>query len=193
VTDLAGTEAAPSGHHRITVVVGNPKAASRTRTVAEAVAQRAAEAAGLPTYTPTTIIELAEVAGSLFDWSSAEVKALAGTLSSSTLAVVASPTFKATYTGLLKAFLDWFPQTGLSGVTVVPLMLGGAPEHALAVEVHLRPLLVEIGATVPTRGLFILDNELEQLDARLDTWLEQAAPALAASVGAVAARQQASR
>jgi FMN reductase len=72
-------------------------------------------------------------------------------------------------------------------------MLGGAPEHALAVEVHLRPLLVEIGATVPTRGLFILDNELEQLDARLDTWLEQAAPALAASVGAVAARQQASR
>jgi FMN reductase len=182
VTEDAATDLAPGGGHRITVVVGNPKAASRTRAVAESVARRAGLAAGLPIDTPSTTIELADVAMSLFDWSSAEVKACAATLSASTLAVVASPTFKATYTGLLKAFLDWFPQTGLAGVTVVPLMVGGTPEHALAVEVHLRPLLIEIGATLPTRGLFILDSDLEGLDARIDSWLEQAGPGLAAAI-----------
>jgi FMN reductase len=66
---------------------------------------------------------------------------------------VASPTYKATYPGLLKSFLDWFSTTGLAGVTVVPVMVGAAAQHALAVKTHLRPLLVELGATVPTRGL----------------------------------------
>jgi FMN reductase len=56
--------------------------------------------------------------------------------------------------------------------------VGAAPQHALAVEVHLRPLLVEIGATVPTRGLFVLEQELDALDATVTTWLETAAPYL---------------
>ena len=167
----------------VTVVVGNPKPMSRTRTVAERVALAAAAAGGMPIAPgDMTTIDLADVGPQLFDWSSSEVKAAAAALSASTLAVIATPVYKATYTGLLKAFLDWFGQTGLAGVTVVPLMVGAAPHHALAVEVHLRPLLVEIGATVPTRGLFVMESELEALDATIDTWLQQAAPLLAASL-----------
>jgi FMN reductase len=93
--------------------------------------------------------------------------------------VVASSTYKASYTGLLKSFLDWFGQTGLSGVTAVPVMVGAGPHHALAVEVHLRPVLVEIGASLPTRGLYVLESELGDLDGVIDRWLELAHPALA--------------
>jgi FMN reductase len=165
----------------VTVVVGNPKTASRTRTVGEQVAAAAAAAAGLGG-SAVQVIELADLGPQLFDWSSADVKAAVQQLASSSLAVIATPVYKATYTGLLKSFLDWFGTTGLAGVTAVPVMVGAGAAHALAVEVHLRPLLVEIGATVPTRGLFVLEHELDALDATISGWLEQAAPRLANSV-----------
>ena len=90
----------------ITVVVGNPKAQSRTLGVAEKVAAAAATAAGLSADTATTVIELAELGPQLFDWSSPGVRAAADTLSASSLAIIATPVYKATYTGLLKSFLD---------------------------------------------------------------------------------------
>lgn len=161
----------------VAVVVGNPKPMSRTRAVAEQVAAAAARAAGLDD-APTHVVELAELGPQLFDWSSAAVKRETEVLSASRLAVIATPVYKATYTGLLKSFLDWFGTTGLSGVTAIPVMVGGSPGHALAVEVHLRPLLVEIGATVPTRGLFVVESELDRLDATITTWLDQAGPLL---------------
>ena len=149
--------------------------------MAERVAQRAAIAAGLSDE-PHTVIEVSDLAGELFDWSSTTVRAQTEVVARSRLAVVASPTYKATYTGLVKAFLDWFGQTGLDGVTVVPVMVGASAVHALAVEVHLRPVLIEIGATVPTRGLFLLENEMDVLDDTITAWLELAGPRLANSV-----------
>ena len=68
-------------------------------------------------------------------------------------------------------------------MTAVPVMLGGVANHALSVEVHLRPLLVEIGASVPTRGLYVLDNELDELPSLLDDWLVEAGPVLRSAVG----------
>lgn len=161
----------------IVVVVGNPKPASRTRTAGEAAAARIAADTGLAPAAPN-VIELAELGPELFDWSSAAVRAATETLAAAAVAVIATPVYKATYTGLLKAFLDWFGQTGLDGVVAVPLMVGAAANHALAVETHLRPLLVEIGATVPTRGLYLLESELEALDEPLGRWAETAAPLL---------------
>lgn len=177
MTDASPNEPAPT-QSGVAVVVGNPKANSRTLTVATRVAERAARAGGLADDTPIHVIELAEFGSQLFDWSSTDVKAQTQKLSASRLAVIATPVYKASYTGLLKAFLDWFGQTGLAGVTVVPVMVGASPTHALAVEVHLRPLLVEIGATLPTRGLFVLEQQLNDLDGIIDSWLLHAASQL---------------
>jgi FMN reductase len=127
----------------VAVVVGNPKVGSRTLGVARAVADAATTAAGLGAGGRTEV-ELAELAPHLFDGEAPDVRDVVEQVSRCSLLVVASPTFKATYTGLLKAFLDWFGATSLSGVTAIPVMVGAGPAHALAVEVHLRPLLVEI-------------------------------------------------
>jgi FMN reductase len=59
-------------------------------------------------------------------------------------------------------------------------MVAAAPVHALAVEVHLRPLLVELGATVATRGLCVLESQPDDLDAVVRPWAATAAPALRA-------------
>ncbi len=158
---------------QIAVVTGNPKPASRTHGVALAVADLLA--AELPGEHPAPlVIDLAEHAASLFDWSDAELSRLTAEVAAADLAIFASPTYKAAYTGMLKAFLDRYGSNGLAGTVAIPVMTGGWPGHLLAVEVHLRPVLVELGATVPARGLYVTEPELATLDAPLKKWAEPA-------------------
>ena len=159
----------------IAVVTGNPKPQSRTHAVALAVA--AAVAAGLsPARTERLVIDLAEHAPRLFDWSDPELTRLTAEVAGADVAIFASPTYKASYTGLLKAFLDRYGSNGLAGVTAIPVMTGGWPGHLLAVEVHLRPVLVELGATVPARGVYVTEPELADPDLAVAKWAETAVP-----------------
>ena len=112
---------------RVGIVVGNPKAQSRTLALAEQVAAAAADAAGLKGADRLTV-DLADLGPRLFDWSSDPVRQAVDGIRSCALVVVASPTYKASYTGLLKSFLDWFGTTDLLGVTVVPVMTGAGAQ-----------------------------------------------------------------
>jgi FMN reductase len=62
-------------------------------------------------------------------------------------------------------------------------MLGGHWQHALASDLLLKPVLVELGATCPTRGLFLLESEYAGGET-LDTWLETARPQVQATISA---------
>jgi len=159
------------------VLVGNPKPRSRTYQAAHLVAER------LTARSPDLSVDLADLGAALLDWSDSGVADLVAAVQASDLAVVASPTYKATYTGLLKLFLDRIPGGALAGVTAVPLMLGGHWRHALAADLLLKPVLVELGATCPTRGLFLPESEYAGGET-LDSWLELARPQLAPSVKA---------
>ncbi|WP_139981637.1 NAD(P)H-dependent oxidoreductase [Nocardioides litoris] len=159
------------GGHRVAVVVGNPKPASRTLAAATYVAR---ELAGDE---PDLVVDLATVGPGLLDQRDPVVGDLVAEVAAADLVVVASPTYKATYTGLLKLFLDRFAPdfgTGMTGLAV-PLMLGGGPAHALAPELTLRPVLTEIGAVVPVRALYVLDAAHDD-PAAYDAWLTTARP-----------------
>ena len=160
----------------VRVVIGNPRAGGRTSTLGEAVGRAVAGARGGD---QVVVHELADVASHVFEWGHEDVAALGAQLASADVNIFASPTFKATYTGLLKAFLDNYGDDALAGTRAVPVMIGGNPAHALAPEVHLRPLLVELGASVPTRGLYVLASTFDQLDELVASWLEKAGPLLA--------------
>ena len=67
-------------------------------------------------------------------------------------------------------FLDRLGYRALGSAVALPVLVMKHPEHALAVEVHLRPLLVELGATVPTPGLAVLESDLGRLDRVLVPW-----------------------
>jgi FMN reductase len=159
---------------KIAVVTGNPKPGSRTHSVALAAAAALAEA--LPGAETHPVVDLAGYAPRVFDWADEELTALTAQVAAADIAVFASPTYKASYTGLLKAFLDRYGNNGLAGVTAVPVMTGGWPGHLLAVEVHFRPVLVELGATVPARGLYVTEPELADLDKAVARWSEPALP-----------------
>ncbi|WP_260235555.1 NADPH-dependent FMN reductase [Curtobacterium sp. PhB172] len=148
-----------------TVVAGNPKPASRTLDAATVVLER------LTGRAPDHVIDVIDLGAGLLGWGDTAVSDAVRTVAGSDLVVVASPTFKATYTGVLKLFLDQFGTAdGLAGVVAVPLMLGAGPAHALAPEVFLKPVLVELGATVPAPALYLNDKQYSD-PASTDVWL----------------------
>ena len=61
-------------------------------------------------------------------------KGLDAEVAAADVVVVASPTYKAAYTGMLKAFLDRYGNNGLAGTVAVPVMTGGWAGHSLAVD-----------------------------------------------------------
>jgi FMN reductase len=161
---------------RILAVVGNPRPASRTLGVARAVAERIAAAHA---DAAVAMIDLAERGPGLLDPGSSQVSADLAELLAADVLVVASPTYKATYTGLLKVFLDRVAGGALGGKPAVPVMTGGAATHTLSVDVHLRPLLIELGASCPTQALYVLEAQLPDLESVIETWWASAGAALA--------------
>jgi FMN reductase len=160
----------------ITVVVGNSKGRSRTWDAAHRLAEGLGASA-------STSIDLVDLGAGLLGWGAPAVTEAVRRVAASDVVVVASPTYKATYTGLLKLFLDQFPgSTGLQGVVAVPLQLGGGPEHALSPELHLKPVLVELGATVPAPALYLIDS-VPAPDPVEQAWLDRWGPVVRASVG----------
>jgi FMN reductase len=135
------------------VVIGNPKLSSRTLDASLRLHVAIIGSA------PDVIVEVAELGPGLLGFGDPGVTAAVESVHTSGFAVVASPTYKASYTGLLKLFLDQFAGgEGLRDVVVVALMLGAGPAHAMAADVFLKPVLVELGATVPAPGLFLSDS-----------------------------------
>lgn len=170
----------------VTVLVGNPRPASRTLRVAGEVVQlvtaglgRCGVAAAAP-----RVVELAPIAAELAAWQvdSVPLREATTAVVDCRLLVVASPTFKASYSGLLKLFLDRLPRRALAGVVAVPVMTAHDAEHAHAVDNCLRPVLLELGARIPARGLCVLEPDFAAVPASSAGWHAVATPLLAAAL-----------
>jgi FMN reductase len=125
-----------------------------------------------------TSIDLADHAASLTSWNDPEVAGLKQSVLGAGMLVVASPTYKASFTGLVKLFLDRFDRDELGGLPTVALMTGGDPGHSLAVEVHLKPVLVEIGASLPTRGIYLTGAAIDDPAPVFAEWFRASERAL---------------
>jgi FMN reductase len=159
----------------VVAVVGNPRPESRTHAIARTLAAEIARATGRPAGPE---VDLAVLGARVLDWGDADAKAATDAVLAADVLVVASPTYKATYSGLTKAFLDRIGGGALAGTPAVPVLLGGAPDHALAVDVHFTPLLLELGASVPARGLFVLEQDVDAFPAAAAAWADALADRL---------------
>jgi FMN reductase len=166
----------------VVILVGNPRPGSRTRTAAETVAERVAARLGLTAEHVT--VDLADLAGEILAPAHPRADEALRAAASARLLVVATPVYKGSYTGLLKAFFDLYGPRGLDGVRVVPLVVSASPAHQHAGETHLLPLLAELGADVPDTALALLEPELADAAVHADLWLDEG---FAADVPALAA------
>lgn len=85
--------------------------------------------------------------------------------------VIASPVYKAAYSGLLKAFLDLLPQDAFQGKPILPVATSGSPAHMLAIEYSLRPVLSALGATNILAGVYAHAEQI-RFDPELGLQLE---------------------
>ncbi len=189
-----------SARPKTVVVVGNPRRLSRTRVAAEAVADAlistlaATESGhpevGGPESAATSVIDLADLLPDLATDAGDGVVAEALTsIIDADVLIVATPVYKGSLTGLLKLFLDRVPSAGLRGVTVVPVTVAAADSHRLLADLHLRPVLSELGAAVPTGSVTLTEAELPRIAEVASEWAAHAAPI----IGAVVAAQRAGR
>lgn len=75
--------------------------------------------------------------------------------------VVVTPVYKASYTGLLKAFLDLLPQDGLDDKLVLPLATGGSQSHMLVLDYALRPVLASLSPRSILPGIYATASQLQ--------------------------------
>ena len=74
--------------------------------------------------------------------------------------IIATPIYKASFTGLLKAALDILPQFALAGKVVLPMGTGGSVAHVLALDYGLRPVIQSMGARHIVQSHFVVEGDL---------------------------------
>lgn len=97
--------------------------------------------------------------------------------------IIASPVYKASYTGVLKLFLDLIPERGLKGKIVLPLFVGGTMAHLLAIDYALKPVISVLSCRHMLGGVYGIDKMIERTESgfvmqeelreRLDQALEE--------------------
>ncbi|WP_233872987.1 NADPH-dependent FMN reductase [Paraburkholderia adhaesiva] len=94
------------------------------------------------------------------DVTTPEIARALANIDKASVVIVGTPIYKATYSGLLKVFLDLLPQRGLDGKIVLPIATGGSEAHLLALDYALRPVLQSLGADIVLPPVYALDRDI---------------------------------
>jgi FMN reductase len=147
-----------SVHHSVLLIAGSPSEQSRSSGLLDWVGERLLQQG--QAVRRLNVRELPSEALLLADWDHpALVRALAQ-VAQARVIVVATPIYKAAYSGLLKVFLDLLPQTAFKGKTLLPLATGGSPHHMLALDYALRPVLQSMAASHILPGVYATDGQV---------------------------------
>jgi len=136
-------------------ISGSPRSPSKSRLLAELLLEALARA-GMR----TQVIDLAALPADalLGRCTHPDVDEAIAAAGEARIVIAATPTYRALYTGLLKAFFDLMPQGHLAGKLCVPVQTGGVRDHALAVEYGLLPLFASLDG-VSIAGVYATDEE----------------------------------
>ena len=74
--------------------------------------------------------------------------------------VIATPVYKASFSGALKTVLDLLPERALAHKVVLPIATGGSIAHMLAVDYALKPVLSALKAQELLHGIFAEDSQI---------------------------------
>jgi FMN reductase len=165
------------------IITGSPSGTSRTARLAALVGARLSKRG-----VDSSLLDVRSLPAEDLLQARADAPAIATALERVAAAdgvVIATPVYKAAYSGLLKTFLDLFPQFGLRDKVVLPLATGGTVAHVLAIDYALRPVLSSLDPLHVVPGLFVLDKQLVvqpdgsiEIDADLSAKLDATISAL---------------
>jgi len=180
----------------VLLIAGSPSEKSRSAALLDGVQQRL-QARGAHVER-LQIRDLSPQALILADFGNRTISHAIRRVANADVVVVATPVYKAAYSGVLKVFLDLLSQNALAGKTVLPLATGGSPNHMLALDYALRPVLQSLGAkhilsgiyatdaqvTLTPEGAYQIDDEIGvRLDAAVNTLITETLRPVLAQAG----------
>lgn len=179
----------------VVAISGGLQRPSRTLALTDAIV--AALGAALPI--ETRLIELGEIGGRLAGALTraqvpADLDAQIRAIETADALVVASPVYRASYTGLFKHLFDLVHHEALIDVPVLLAATGGSERHALVIDHQLRPLFSFFQARTLPIGVYASERDFDQyqitnpaLRARIALAVDRAVPQLRPHALSVAA------
>lgn len=156
---MANVVVAVAERNRIVAIAGSPSHPSRTSAVLK-YAESVLESEGLH----TDVFAVRDLPPEDLVYANFDSPALnkAKTLVEQASGVIIStPIYKASYTGVLKAFLDLLPPGAFSGKIILPIATGGTLGHLLAIDYALKPVIATLGARYVLGGVYLLDTQIQ--------------------------------
>ncbi|WP_270260360.1 CE1759 family FMN reductase [Kocuria marina] len=160
----------------LAVVTAGLSEGSTTTRLGEAIAQAASttvENAGQ--HVDIKVIQLRDLAHGLTDMMITHVASRAlqdaiDTVLTADGLIAASPTYKASYSGLFKQFFDVIDESALENLPTVVAATGGSPRHSLVLDTAMRPLLSYLKALVLPLGIYAASEDWghNDLQRRID-------------------------
>ena len=142
----------------IVILVGSPTERSRLHGVVEHVRSQLAEAGVRPSLVAVRDLPAEDLLHARFD--SEAILAANRVVDEADAVIIATPVFKASFPGALKAYIDLLPQKGLQNKIVLPIAIGGTIAHLLAIDFAMKPVLSTMGPRNVLAGVFVLDAQV---------------------------------
>jgi FMN reductase len=176
---------------QVVAVSGSLQRPSRTLVLLEAILAELARS----TTVDIRLIELGDIAPHLAgavargQLSPAAAEAVAA-IETADVLVVASPVYRASYTGLFKHLFDFVHHEALINKPVLLAATGGSERHALVIDHQLRPLFSFFQARTLPIGVYAAEKEFDgyaigasPLQARIELAIRRALPLLSTQAG----------
>jgi FMN reductase len=164
----------------VVIVNGSPNAASRLNGIVNHIERHLSQGGNAAEEIRVADLPAQDLVFGRYD--KPEIKEAVGKVERADAVVFASPVYKASYTGLLKLFLDVLPQHVLNDKWVAPVFIGGTIAHLLSVEFAFKPVAAALGARRFVPAVYAVDLQVTraernggagfELDAELKTRLE---------------------
>ncbi|HEV7740894.1 MAG TPA: FMN reductase [Pseudolysinimonas sp.] len=137
-----------------------------------------------------TVIELRDLAHDITNnlltgFAAPKLAAAVEALSTADGAILVTPIFTTSYSGLFKSFIDVLDPDALADLPIVIGATGGTERHSLALDYALRPLFSYLHAVVVPTGVYAASSDWGSVDAAaggLPERIDRAAAELAALV-----------
>ncbi|MDN6794447.1 MAG: NAD(P)H-dependent oxidoreductase [Propionibacterium sp.] len=188
---ISGVDTA-GGALSVVILNGSPSEASKTVTLAQLAADTAASR--FPTH-----LTRVDVYGLGPDLTSAVTRSQVGQLAeaaltaveSADLLLVAVPTFRGSYPGIFKHFVDLLDLYGVAGTPTVLMATGGSERHSLMIDHELRPLFAFLQAFVAPSGIYVASESFDgtaildpRVHSRIQVSIDDLTPLLQARLSA---------
>jgi FMN reductase len=170
---------------KLVVISAGLSTPSSTRLLAD----RLTAAVGARVETEVTVIELRDLAHDITNnlltgFAAPKLQDAIDALSTADGAILVTPIFTTSYSGLFKSFLDVLDPDALSSLPELIAATGGTERHSLALDYSIRPLFTYLHAVVVPTAVYAASSDWgseQGLTDRIDRAAAELAPLMASS------------